>query len=146
MKQEDFNTVKKKLTDYLVSKGLRMVPKRFIILEKIYSFDGHFSVECLHDYITKEGCEISLATLYNTIELFLDAKLVVKHQFCSGISVYERLVNNNSHHHFICNVCGRIQEFKDETIKTAIQTKRIAKFKQTSYSLCIYGVCSACSK
>jgi Fur family ferric uptake transcriptional regulator len=146
MKQEELNTAKKILMDYLNNKKLRIIPKRFLILEQIYLFDDHFSIDMLYEKMIKEGSKISRATLYNSMELFVDAKLVMKSQFGSGLFFYEKSLNKKIHHHCICTACGKIQEFQDAAIKTAIQTKRIAKFKQTSYSLCVYGFCATCLK
>ncbi len=149
MAQEDIHIAKKMLMDYITEKKLRMIPKRFIILEYIYSYeDGHFSVDAMYDYICKQGGKISRATLYNTIDLLLDAAVIIRHQFLYTVSaIYEKSVNKKFHHHYMCTKCLRIQDLRDDgQIKTAIQTRRIAKFKQTSFSLCIYGICSACSK
>ncbi len=149
MPQEDIHIAKKMLMDYISEKKLRVIPKRFSILEYIYSYeDVHFSVDAMHEYIQKQGCKISRATLYNTIDLLLDAGLIIQHQFLHSISaVYEKSVNKKYHHHYMCTKCLRIQDLRDEGIvKTAIQTRRIAKFRQTGFSLCIYGICSACYK
>ena len=48
---------------------------------------------------------VSRATLYNTIILFIDAKLVIKHQFGNS-SQYERAYNNETHHHMIPALAG----------------------------------------
>ena len=150
MHQEDIHIAKKQLADYIESKQLRKNPKRFTILEHIYSFEeSHFSIDALFEYMQKQGCKISRATLYNTINLLLDAKLVRKLLFLQDVAVckYERAVDKKTHHHYVCNICGRIQDLRDDgSISTAIQTRRIAKFKQTGFSLCIYGICSACAK
>ena len=148
MAQEDIHIAQKQLKDYIESNNLRMIPKRFSILEYIYSYeDGHFSVDELYEYIKKQGGTISRATLYNTTDLLLEAKLVRKLQFLQGVAVYEKAVNKKMHHHYMCTKCGRIQDLRDDgVISTAVQTKRIAKFKQTGFSLCIYGICSACTK
>jgi len=148
MPQEDIHIAKKLLKEHIENNKLRMIPKRFSILEHIYSYEEkHFRVDSLYEYMQKQGCKTSRATLYNTMDLLLDAKLIKKHQFLPGVSVYERFVNKKTHHHYICTKCGRIQDLRDEgVISTAVQTKRIAKFKQTGFSLCIYGICSACAK
>ena len=148
MPQEDIHIAKRLLEEYIESKKLRMIPKRFSILECVYLYEEiHFRVDALYECMQKHGCKVSRATLYNTMDLLQDAKLVVKHQFLLGVAVYEKAVNKKYHHHYMCTKCGRIQDLRDDgVISTAIQTKRIAKFKQTRFSLCIYGLCSACAK
>ena len=67
-------------TDYLIRHKHRKTPERYAILEKIYSIDGHFNAEALYE-LMQNDYRVSLATVYNTLDLLLDAALIVKHQF-----------------------------------------------------------------
>ena len=85
--------VKKILTEYLETHGHRKTPERFAILEAIYSIKGHFGIDTLYNLmLNEEKFRVSRATLYNTIILLMDAKLVIKHQF-GGSSQYEKSYN-----------------------------------------------------
>ena len=138
-------TVKNILTGYLELNKHRKTPERFTILDAVYSFSGHFSLEELSDKLSIEyNFPVSRATLYNTIILFIDAKLVIKHQF-GTTSQYERAYKNKTHHHMICTVCGKVTEFEDENLKQAIANTKLKKFTATHYSLYIYGICSRCT-
>jgi Fur family ferric uptake transcriptional regulator len=143
---DEILAVQKALTEYLESRKLRIIPKRFDILQHIYmSEKSHFTAEKLYEYLLLQDCKVSLATVYNTIDLLLDAKLLQKWQFLNSAAVYEKV--KKLHHHCICNVCGKIRDLRDDgVIKTAVKTRRISKFRQTDFSLCIYGVCEECEK
>ncbi len=135
--------VRQILTDYLQANGHRKTPERYAILDTIYSIKGHFDIDTLYNRMAEGQFRVSRATLYNTIILFVDAHLVIKHQFGSS-SQYERAYNKENHHHLICTECGRVTEFQDEALKEAVANAKLKKFQATHYSLYIYGVCNRC--
>lgn len=147
MAEEDvFEKVKQEFTAYLIAKGHRKTPERYMILEHIYTIDDHFDIDFLYNSINAERPVVSRATLYNTMELLVDSNLVIKHSFGANMSHYEKAYNNDNHLHLICSVCGEIKEIKDHDIKDVIQSKRLNKFALTHYSLYIYGLCNKCAK
>ena len=144
MEENVKETVKQILTEYLQKNRLRKTPERYAILDTIYSIKGHFNIDALYTYMATEGkFRVSRATLYNTIILFIDANLVIKHQFGNS-SQYERAYKNETHHHMICTECGKVTEFQDENLKQAIAETKLKKFTASHYSLYIYGICSKC--
>ena len=137
--------VKQILTEYLQANGKRKTPERYAILDAVYSISGHFDIESLLAYMGQHGrFRVSRATLYNTIDLLVEANLVIKHQFGSS-SQYERAYRNETHHHMICTECGKVTEFQDENLKGAIGATKLKRFTAHHYSLYIYGVCSKCA-
>ncbi|HHT22056.1 MAG TPA: transcriptional repressor [Bacteroidales bacterium] len=137
------DAVKDIFTKYLAERKHRRTPERFAILERIYSYDGHFNAEILYNAM-KEEYRVSLATVYNTLELLLDCKLIVKHQFGDQIAQYEKTFGGVVHNHLVCTKCGKVKEFSDKKIRTAIQNKKFVHFDTSHYSLYLYGVCSKC--
>lgn len=131
--------------EYLAKHKHRKTPERFAILEKIYAFEGHFDAETLFESMQNEY-RVSLATVYNTLDLLLESGLVIKHQFDGLSAQYEKALGSNIHNHSVCIVCGKVKEFTDKKIRKAIQSKEFANFQSTHYSLYIYGVCKKCSK
>jgi Fur family ferric uptake transcriptional regulator len=138
--------VKQKFTEYLTENKCRKTPERYAILDLIYEDPRHFDMDSLYNAMNERHFRVSRATLYNTMQLLLDCKLVLKHQFGQNLSFYERSYNNDSHHHLICTLCNAIQEYKDVELKSIIQNKKIKRFVPSHYTLYIYGVCSACER
>jgi len=145
MKEENsYEAIKDVFTDYLKRYKHRKTPERYAILERIYLHDGHFDAELLYNSMQSDY-RVSLATVYNTLELLLDSRLIIKHQFGGAVSQYEKAFSSNSvHNHLVCTNCGKIKEFSDKQIRISIQTKKFAHFQMSHYSLYLYGLCSKC--
>ncbi len=139
-------SVRQILTEYLESHGHRKTPERFAVLDAIYSIKGHFGIDELYHQMTdQERFRVSRATLYNTIILLIDAKLVIKHQF-GNTSQYEKSYNMETHHHLICTECGKVSEVHEERLQKLIGETRFPKFQMSHYSLYIYGICNKCAQ
>lgn len=137
--------VKEIFTQYLETNKHRKTSERFAILDYIYSQVGHFSAESLYETMKNEY-RVSLATIYNTLELLVGTNLIIKHQFDGQAAHYEKTFGTNIHNHLICTQCGTVKEFSDKRIRLAIQNKKFAHFDVTHYSLYLYGLCNKCRK
>ncbi|MEI8273660.1 MAG: Fur family transcriptional regulator [Paludibacter sp.] len=144
MKEEvSFEAVKEIFTEYLKEHKHRKTPERYAILERINAFEGHFNAEVLYNIMLTDY-RVSLATVYNTLELLLDCKLIIKHQLGGQFAQYEKAFGNNTHNHLICTSCGKVKEFTDKQLRISIQSRKFAHFYSTHYTLYLYGLCHKC--
>ena len=128
--------------DEIRKAGLKVTAPRVSILELLEKSDErHVSAEDVYRMLLDSGQEIGLATVYRVLTQFEAAGLVERHHFEGGTSIFE--LNRGRHHdHIICVLCGRVEEFVDETIEK--KQKEVAKqkgYELADHSLTIYGRC-----
>jgi Fur family ferric uptake transcriptional regulator len=135
-------------THDLRNAGLKVTLPRVKILEILekQTAERHLTAEKVYKILLSEDEEIGLATVYRVLTQFEAAGLVTRHHFEGGNSVFE--LNDSTHHdHLVCVKCGRVDEFRDESIEK--RQKEIALdrgYELTDHSLYLYGLCSACRK
>ena len=136
--------VERILDGYLAVNNHRKTPERYAILRAVYDIDGHFTLDELGDKLSSVyKFPVSRATLYNTLNLFMELRLVIRHRF-QGTTKYEACYAADNHCHQICTVCGKVTEVKAPEIADAIEAMKLKRFRKDGFTLYIYGICSTC--
>lgn len=137
-----FDQIKQILDDYLKKKKLRKTLERYNVLREIYAINDHFEIEELYEQMKNKKYRVSRATLYNNMELFVEAGLVIKHQFGTHSAQYERAYNYRQHDHLICLDCNKVLEFCDpRIIQIQKTTENLLGFTIVQHSLQFSGRC-----
>ncbi len=92
---------KKEIANKLRTSGLRPTKQRILIAKNLFDRNKtfHFTIETLNKKINRKGKEqISLATIYNTVEAFINAGYLKEILTSKNKSYYD--TNIRSHHHF----------------------------------------------
>lgn len=121
--------------------GLKVTLPRVKILQILESNkqgSQHMSAEDVYDALRDSGEEVGLATVYRVLTQFESAKLVIRHHFEGGHSVFE-LAKGEHHDHMICETTGEVIEFTDPIIEQ--RQHEIAEqhgFELIDHSLVLY--------
>lgn len=132
---------------FLESKDLKLTSQRRTILRQAVQADGHFSADKLLEYSKKADPTISKATVYRTLALLKESKILEEQDFGEGKKLYERAQGRRHHDHFVCIHCGKIIEFENDQIER-LQNAEASKcrFKVVYHSLKLFGFCKDCNR
>lgn len=145
-KKEDIQpTPAELLANYLVEHQLRHTPERYTILAKICELQ-RFTIDELRSKLT--DITISRATVYNTLSLLEDARLIQKldKEFGVRTAQYELVHASDSSVQVICQRCGRVSTVRDTTISRMLADKKWSNFVPHHFSLYVFGHCKVCRR
>ena len=135
----------KLFNDFLKSKDLKYTPQRQTILDEAYRAKNHFTADELLDYSKKKDESISKATVYRTLSLLTEGKLLEEHDFGEGKKCFEKTLGSSHHDHLICMKCQKILEFENiEIEKLHEQEAAKQNFKIVHHTHKIFGYCADC--
>ena len=137
------DSVQQKLSEYLVRTGRRNTAERNEILEAARGIGKSFSMEDLAEAVSQRGVRVSQATLYNTVELLVDAGVLGRY-YGTGETTYGILPCNR--HHLVCLKCGRVKVVKDKSFSEVLRARHYSAFTASYFEMTVYGVCSTCAR
>lgn len=117
--------------------------------------DAHPTAEEIYIGAREKQPSIGMATIYRSLELFVEQDLVRKCEFGDGKTRFELKPGPNMpevhHHHLICKECGRIvnyDNFREEERRfLAVVESRLSNrydFEIDGHTIRFYGCCSQC--
>jgi Fur family ferric uptake transcriptional regulator len=135
------------LTNELHTSRYKHTPQRQSILQVLEDHgDLHLSAEEIYEILREKPEDIGLATVYRTLELFLELNILHKVDFDDGRSRYELASNQrHRHHHLVCLTCGQVIEVKEDLLN---QLEEIIEqengFLVLDHAVKFYGYCREC--
>ncbi|MFB9761982.1 MULTISPECIES: ferric iron uptake transcriptional regulator [Bacillaceae] len=111
--------------------------------------EDHLSAEDVYLLVKEKSPEIGLATVYRTLELLTELKIVDKINFGDGVSRYDLRQEGATrfHHHLICTECGAVEEIQEDLLgEVEKQVEKAWNFKVKDHRLSFYGMCHACQE
>ena len=128
----------------LKKRHIKNTPQRQVILAYLMSSKEHPSIEMIYSYVKENGFSVCLATVYNTLELFMDRKLIIEvTPDNEGHMRYDYFAE--PHYHVICVNCNKIIDVpNDEYVKLEKDAAEKTGFKVFNSQYEVYGLCPEC--
>ena len=109
-----------------------MTYPRLAIYKILLAYKGHPSAEDVYKEVRKDYSNISLATVYKTMEMLAEHDLISKVTPLHDIARYD--CNPEFHHHLVCVQCKSIIDIDDEMFKQITIPDQVDKdFKILKY-------------
>lgn len=107
----------------------------------------HLSAEDVFLLVKEKSPDIGLATVYRTLELLTDLKVVDKINFGDGVARFDLRKEgaDHFHHHLICIECGKVEEVQEDLLG---DVEKIVEsrwdFTIKDHWLTFHGICREC--
>lgn len=126
----------------LRKEGFRITPQRIAIVDYLLNTEDHPSAEHIHKTIQKKYPMMSLSTVYKTLDLLKEKKLVSEIEV-KGETRFD--VHTDEHLNLVCMNCGKIDDVDEDSLKE-IQNRATKKSKylivKSRFEL--FGYCTRC--
>jgi Fur family ferric uptake transcriptional regulator len=125
-----------------------MTPQRRAVAEVLDGENVHLSAEAVHLAARRTLPEISLATVYNTLNELASMGEVKEVSAGGGPRLYDPNVDN-PHHHLLCTSCGDLRDVPVEASGIELPVGpvpgQLDGFVLTGVDVTFRGVCPACA-
>lgn len=132
----------------LSSSNYKLTPQREATLRILLDHEeDHLSAEDVFLLLKERSPEIGLATVYRTLELLTELKIVDKINFGDGVSRYDLKKEGEAHfhHHLVCMECGSVDEIKEDLlgdVEKIVESQ--FRFIIKDHRLTFHGICHRC--
>jgi Fur family peroxide stress response transcriptional regulator len=131
------------LIEALRKKGYKATPQRIAICRFVLNSRDHPSAQRIYEEVRKVHPTVSLATVYKTLQILTEHRLIQELDFPKGQARFDSYVE--PHINLVCLRCGKIQDLDDPIAREMVAriTAR-AEFVLTGQRLDVYGICKRC--
>ncbi len=106
--------------------GLKLTMHRLVVLEYLMNTYTHPSAEMIYNALKERYPTITLSTIYNTLEVFVEKGLIKKIPTFSGTARYD--ANIKPHIHIINKQTDEIKDLYDEQLLNDLQKHLAEKY------------------
>jgi Fur family ferric uptake transcriptional regulator len=122
----------------------RLTPQRRVVAEVLDGENVHLTAETVHSRAQDRLPEISLATVYNTLNELVIMGEVVEVPGAGGAKRYDPNAHL-PHHHLVCTSCGELWDVLHRSGgSVTLKDSERKGFEVTGIEIVFRGVCSDC--
>lgn len=137
-----------RIKNQLHSQSYKLTPQREATVRVLLEHEeDHLSAEDVYLLVKEKSPEIGLATVYRTLELLTELKVVDKINFGDGVSRYDLRKEGaeHFHHHLVCVDCGSVKEIEEDLLGDVEKiVEKQWQFQVKDHRLTFHGVCKNC--
>ncbi|MDC0701298.1 MULTISPECIES: Fur family transcriptional regulator [Priestia] len=137
-----------RIKQQLHSASYKLTPQREATVRVLLEHEeDHLSAEDVYLLVKEKSPEIGLATVYRTLELLTELKIVDKINFGDGVSRYDLRQEGAAHfhHHLVCMECGSVDEIQEDLLEDVEEiVEKQWNFKIKDHRLTFHGICHRC--
>jgi Fur family transcriptional regulator, stress-responsive regulator len=133
------------LTGALRERGQRVTPQRLVINRTLQEMGRHVSAEEVLEAVEQRLPNVSLPTVYSTLELLGEIGLLRHVGPAGGRMLFDP--RTDEHAHVVCSVCGRVEDIDAHVdAAPAIDSARAAGWSDAAAGVIVTAVCDRCSR
>lgn len=131
-------------TEELRAAGYRDGGARSTVIAYLAGQDCCLSAQEIFDGVRVER-PVGIASIYRTLDLLVELRLVQKVDLGGGTARYERAAGHDHHHHVVCGECGKVEPFSDERLETAMDALAgTLGYELDAHDVVLRGACADC--
>jgi Fur family ferric uptake transcriptional regulator len=130
----------------LSSAGHRQGRARLAIIDLLATQSCALTALDIESELRRGDHRVGLATVYRTLELLAELRLVGRLDTGQGIARYEPMLpSGEHHHHMVCDHCGRVIPFDDPDLEDTMERlARRVRFEVAEHDVVLRGACRSC--
>jgi Fe2+ or Zn2+ uptake regulation protein len=130
------------LTELFRSRGLKVTPQRQAIFRILHEAETHPTAESVYEAVTREMPTVSLRTVYQTLNDLSDMGEILQLDLGTGSTRFDP--NIDTHHHLVCDGCGRVLDVYTDTSPLRITSRQRHGFDINTTEVIFRGTCPDC--
>lgn len=123
-------------------RGLKVTPQRVCIFEVLWGVETHPTAEAVYAEARTRMPTMSLKTVYQTLNDLALMGQIQQLDVGTGSSRFDP--NVDSHHHLVCNRCGKVRDLYADYTSVAVPPGATQGFTVGPAEVVFRGLCQTC--
>ncbi len=131
------------LTDLFRAHGRKITAQRRCIFRALQGDVSHPSAERVYERVRREMPNVSLKTVYQTLNDLADLGVIAALDVGTGSTRFDPNVET-THHHLVCRSCGKVRDLAVDLPGLGVPRRAALGFAVDSAEVVFRGLCAEC--
>ena len=131
------------LSDLFRANGRKITAQRQSIFRALEGDVTHPSAEQVHERVLREMPNVSLKTVYQTLNDLADLGAIAVLDVGTGSARFDPNVET-THHHLVCRSCGKVRDLAADFPVLKVSRRATQGFEVDSAEVVFRGLCEEC--